>query len=147
MNRQADGGTDMTKLIVAFRSFATEPKNSTERLFVFYIQYVFTLCSLNIGRRFRIVAKIAYKLRRNSLSVDPSACIIAAPAWQVSMKYDTENYFQNLSKSSTFRPNQIKISDTLHDALTAFYCCRRHKFSIKSLLYNTQYFYIFDSGI
>jgi len=55
-----DGQTDMTKLIVAFRSFANEPKNSTYRLYVFYMQYIFTLCSLNIGRRVRKVAKTAY---------------------------------------------------------------------------------------
>jgi hypothetical protein len=45
-----DGRTDMTKLIVAVRSFANEPKNSTYRLFFFYIQYIFALCSLTFAK-------------------------------------------------------------------------------------------------
>ena len=47
-------------------------------------------------------------------------------------------------------PNLFKIgqiSDTLHEDLSMFYCCRRHKFSIKALLYNNQYFGIVDSNL
>ena len=37
------------------------------------------------------------------------------------------------------------MSGTLHEDLSTFYCCRRHKSAIKALLYNSQYFYI-DEG-
>jgi hypothetical protein len=55
-----DRETDMTRLIVAFRSFANDPKNLTDRYFVVYIQYTFTLCSFNIDKRVAKVAKSAY---------------------------------------------------------------------------------------
>jgi len=35
------------------------------------------------------------------------------------------------------------IFGTLHNYLR-WYCCRRNKFAIKTLLYNTQYFYMAD---
>ena len=39
-NRQIDGQTDKTKLIVAFRSFANKPKNCGFKVTVYFIIWV-----------------------------------------------------------------------------------------------------------
>ena len=54
---QADGRTDMTKLIVAFRNFAKAPKNS--RLFIKPLcqQYTFTEVILTVHRRYYVEIK------------------------------------------------------------------------------------------
>ena len=36
---------------------------------------------------------------------------------------------------------------TLPEDLRKFYCCVRHKFAIRALLCNTQYFYVVDSDV
>jgi hypothetical protein len=40
-----------------------------------------------------------------------------------------------------------KISDTLHEFLKMFYCCRQHIFAEKSFLFNNQYYFIVDEVI
>jgi hypothetical protein len=59
-------------------------------------------------------------------------------------------YRESLRKSVQTLQIWLK-SDTnivyLHDDLRTLYCCRRHKFAIKALLWDTQYFYIVDSDM
>ena len=38
-------------------------------------------------------------------------------------------------------------ADTLREKLRTFYCCRRHKFATKALLFKTKYLYVFDSDL
>lgn len=38
-----------------------------------------------------------------------------------------------MSRNSKFLSNRIKISVSLHGDVSAFYCCRRHKFAVKVL--------------
>jgi len=49
-------------------------------------------------------------------------CISATHTRRVSAKFDTGNFYGNLSRQFTFVWNGAKISDTLHEELSTFYC-------------------------
>jgi hypothetical protein len=66
--------------------------------------------------------------------VRPSARISAAPTGRISAKFDTVDFYENLSIKSKFDYKLIKTSATLRVGLIMFYCCRRHKVAVKAFL-------------
>ena len=67
-------------------------------------------------------------------SVRPSAYISAAPTGQISVKFDTADFYENRSIKSRFCYNLTKTSVTLRVGLSMFYCYRRHKVAVKTFL-------------
>jgi hypothetical protein len=61
-DRQADGRTDMTKLIVDFRNFADGPKNCSDK-------YLASYCRVTRKHTCRPWCKLAIKLARNKLKL------------------------------------------------------------------------------
>ena len=66
-------------------------------------------------------------------SVRPSVGIGADPTGRISMKSDIGDSCKILSRKPKFGWNRTNISDSLQEDLSTFYCCRPHKFDIKSL--------------
>ena len=58
--------------------------------------------SLQIFRRVRIVAKNACYLSHVCPSFRLSACISSAATWWISVKFDTGNFYENLSRNAKF---------------------------------------------
>jgi hypothetical protein len=54
----------------------------------------------------------------SGLSVNPSACMSAAPTGRISVKLDIGNFHENLSRKSKFGVNRANISGTLHEYLS-----------------------------
>jgi hypothetical protein len=75
-----------------------------------------------------------------------SACIIATPTGRISVKFDIDVLYQNLSRNYKFSSNWAKISDTLHEdeyvslLLATYIRC-------EALLCRPQYFYVAHSDI
>jgi hypothetical protein len=69
-----------------------------------------------------------------------SACISAAPIGRIFMKVDFGDFYENISKKFKFGWNQTKISTTLHENISTFYCFRRCIFIIETLLWNNRIF-------
>jgi hypothetical protein len=57
---------------------------------------------------------------------------LSATGW-IPADFDIEDFYKNLSIKPTFGSNQTKISDTLHDDLSMFYCYRRNKMTTIAL--------------
>ena len=66
--------------------------------------------------------------------------------WNTHKKWETAQRL--IGRSDLFSPKSMAqwkffsfnlASDTLQEYLRAFYCCRRYKFAIKSVLYNTHW--------
>jgi hypothetical protein len=66
------------------------------------------------------------------MSVCPSARISAATTGRIPVKFDIGGIYKNLSRKFKFAYNRVETSGTLHEDLSKFYYCRRHKFAIKS---------------
>ena len=91
--------------------------------------------------RFILSSAIAYEFQAPSHSsnscllpsslppVIPSVCLSACIS-AVCTEWITVNI---MSRKSKFLSNRIKMSVSLHEDVSTFYCCRRHKFSIKVL--------------
>jgi hypothetical protein len=71
--------------------------------------------------------------------------ISPAPAGQIFMKFDVEDYYENLWRNSKFGEVQTNISDILHEEQKTLFYCRRNKFAIKIFFNNNQNFSIIDS--
>jgi hypothetical protein len=71
-------------------------------------------------------------------SVRVSPCIGADSTGRISVKFDNGDVYQKMARKYRFGKNRTKILDRLHEDLSAFYCCRRHKYAIRALLCNTQ---------
>lgn len=50
------------------------------------------------------------------------------------MKSHIRDFYENLSINSKYGQSRTKLSDTLHEDLSTFYCCRRHTVATKLLL-------------
>jgi hypothetical protein len=58
------------------------------------------------------------------ISVRPSARISVTPTGRISAKFDTVDFYENLSNKSKFGYNLTKTSATLRVGLSVFYCYR-----------------------
>ena len=72
-----------------------------------------------------------------------SACIRAAVTGWIFMKFDIGDLHENLYwEILNLFKNRAQILGILHEELSIFYCCRRHKFAINTFLCSTQFCYI-----
>ena len=85
------------------------------------------------------IAKSAYYLRDVHLCVRVSACISLAPIGWSSMKFDIEDFYENLSRYSRYGWNLTKAMDTSRDYLSTFICCRQHYVTIRYFLQKKLY--------
>ena len=62
-----------------------------------------------------------------------SAYIIAAPTGRISVKFDIDVLYQNLSRNYEYKfsSNWAKLSDIFHEDLSTFHCCWRTTFAVK----------------
>jgi hypothetical protein len=74
------------------------------------------------------------------MSVHLSSCISVSPTRRISVKFDTGNFHENLSRDSKFVYNRKTPSGTLHEDLRIVNYCRAHKFAVKAFLCKIQYF-------
>ena len=88
--------------------------------------------------RVRKIAKIAYYLRHIRLS-SFARTYQRAPTGRISVKVGIGDFCEYLSRKSKFGANRTKVSDTLHEDLSIFYCFRRQKCTVKTFLCYTQY--------
>ena len=56
------------------------------------------------------------------VSVRLSVCITSAVTWLIFMKCDIGGFLQNVSRKCRFGYNRTKISETLHENISTFYC-------------------------
>jgi len=66
--------------------------------------------------------------------VRPSVYISAATTGRISLKFDTVDFYVNLSTKSRICYNLTETSVTLRVGLSMFYCNRRHKVAVKAFL-------------
>ena len=67
------------------------------------------------------------------MSVRPS-CITSAPTGRIFVKSHIGDFYENLSRNSKYGQSRTKLSDTLQEDLSKFYCCRRQSVATKALL-------------
>jgi len=74
-------------------------------------------------KRVRVIARSAYLLLhvRPRRSVCP-ACVSTVSTGRISLKFDIGDFYENFS---ILREDRAKISGSLHEGLSTFYCCRR----------------------
>jgi hypothetical protein len=68
------------------------------------------------------------------MSVRPSTCITSAPTGRIFVKSHIGDFYENLSRNSKYGQSRTKLSDTLPEGLSKFYCWRRQSVAIKALL-------------
>jgi len=76
------------------------------------------------------------------VSVPLSVCISATPTGRISVKFNSGDFYEKLSRISIFGCNQSNISGILHEDVST-YCFRLHKCVISALLCNTLSFILF----
>jgi hypothetical protein len=81
-----------------------------------------------------ILGAFACSREATAISVRPPACISAASTGRISVKFDTVDFYENLSIKSKFGYNLTKTSATLRVGQNIFYCCRPHKVAVKPFL-------------
>ena len=98
---------------------------------------------ITVFRSVRIITKSASLLGHVcpflSLSIPPYACIIPDTAERIYVKFSIGDFRENLSEDFHICLKSAKMLDIVHEELIMFYCCRRHKFSVKAFLSGTYY--------
>jgi hypothetical protein len=85
-------------------------------------------------RSIRVVSKNAYYLRHACLFIRLFAGINAALTEWISVKFDIENSYENLSRKSKSGSNRTKILCTIREYFNIFYCCLQHYITLKAPL-------------
>jgi len=62
------------------------------------------------------------------------------PTGRISVKFNSGDFYEKLSRNSRLGHNQSNISGILYEHVSTFYCSRLHKSVIRALLCNTLYF-------
>jgi hypothetical protein len=87
-----------------------------------------------VVRSVRVVSKSAYYLRHACPFIRPSAGISAALTGWISVKFDIEDFYENLSRKSKSGSNQTKISGTVREYFSKFHWCRQYYITLKAPL-------------
>lgn len=98
-----------------------------------YLSFLFVL------RYVCIIAKIAYYLCDVHLRVHVSSCISLALIGWISMKFDIEDFNENLSRFSKYGWNLAKVMGTSRDYRSTFICCWQHYVAVRCFLQKKVY--------